>query len=251
MTYGRKSFIINPMRLIALLLLFSLSADAGTVSRLYDFEPNTKAQADQVDAELDNIISTLNGNIDTENLSTGAFGTSSLANYSVTSIKLATGSVTAEKMAASSVTNSNLGTANLARSSATGAFSITSAEGEQTFVTASLTTYGRPISVAMRPDQSSATKTRYSYFTVTSSASTSYFGEIFVFLDGTLKSNTAFSQVGDVGTTNGELLPCQAMISDTFDGVAAGAHTVTASIKVDTANSRASVINCKLEIWEQ
>jgi hypothetical protein len=86
------------MRLIAALFLLSLSAQAGTVSRLYDFEPGTKAQADQVDAELDNIISTINGNIDTSNLSTGAIDTPNIANSAITTAKLADGAVTNAKL---------------------------------------------------------------------------------------------------------------------------------------------------------
>lgn len=235
------------MRLILALLLLSLSADAGTVSRLYDFEPNTKAQADQVDAELDNIISTINGNIDTSNLSIGAFGTSNIQNYSITTIKLVTASVTAEKMAAASVTNSNLGTANLVLSSASGSYITDASIPEIGFVTATVTTSGRPISVKLVPNQDAAS----SYFRVTSSASTNYFGAVYVYLDGTRKSNIAFSQEGSTRALDGYFSPCSSVVDEVFGSLAAGTHTVTASVIVSTNNTKAYVTNCKLQVWEQ
>lgn len=44
----------------------------GFVSRIYNFVNGTSADADQVDAEFDNIIATLNGNIDNANISGSA-----------------------------------------------------------------------------------------------------------------------------------------------------------------------------------
>lgn len=89
------------MRLIfGLVLGLSIStAIAGTVSRLYDFEPNTKAEADKVDAEFDNIISTINGNINSDNILDGGVATADLASNSVTNAKLNNDAVTITKMA--------------------------------------------------------------------------------------------------------------------------------------------------------
>lgn len=73
---------------IFLSFLLAFSAQAGTVSRLFDFQPHTPAQADQVDAELDNILSTLNGNINSDNLLDGGIATADIASYAVTQAKL-------------------------------------------------------------------------------------------------------------------------------------------------------------------
>ncbi len=57
-------------RLIALFLfLWTVPAQAVVISRLYDFQPHTKIQAEQVDAEFDNILSAVNGNLDAGNMS--------------------------------------------------------------------------------------------------------------------------------------------------------------------------------------
>lgn len=77
------------MRLFAFLaLLLSIPAEAGTVSRLYSFEGDTPAQADQVNSELDNIISALNGNLDSTNLAQNAVATGNIASYAVTYVKM-------------------------------------------------------------------------------------------------------------------------------------------------------------------
>lgn len=85
--------------LLAILLGFSLTASAGTVSRLYDFEPGTKAEADKVDAEFDNIISTLNGNINSANILDGGIATADLGTNSVTGVKIVDGAITRSKVA--------------------------------------------------------------------------------------------------------------------------------------------------------
>lgn len=84
---------------LAFLLLFALPAEAGTVSRLYTFLPNTKIQSSQVNAELDNIISTLNGSVDTSNLGVGAVATANVASNAITTAKIADGAITLLKMA--------------------------------------------------------------------------------------------------------------------------------------------------------
>jgi hypothetical protein len=44
----------------------------GVISRLYNFVAGTPAVADQVDAEFDQILGVLNGNVDAANLAAGA-----------------------------------------------------------------------------------------------------------------------------------------------------------------------------------
>lgn len=81
------------------LLLLALPAEAGTISRLYDFEPGTKAEADKVDAEFDNIIATVNGNLDSDNFADGAIATADIAASAVIASKIAAGAVTLPKLA--------------------------------------------------------------------------------------------------------------------------------------------------------
>lgn len=80
------------MRRIALFLIlafvFIQTAQAVVVSRLYNFQPDTPAQSEQVDAEFDNIISAINGNINSENITDGGIATADLATASVTQVKL-------------------------------------------------------------------------------------------------------------------------------------------------------------------
>lgn len=78
------------MRLFAILLalLLSLDLQAGTVSRLYNFEADTPAEADKVDEELDNIISEINGNLSSANFLDGGIATADIASYSVTKAKM-------------------------------------------------------------------------------------------------------------------------------------------------------------------
>lgn len=81
------------------LLLFALTANAGTISRLYDFQPGTKAEADKVDAEFDNIIGTVNGNIDSTNILDGSIATADLGSSVVTTVKINNNAVTLVKLA--------------------------------------------------------------------------------------------------------------------------------------------------------
>lgn len=75
---------------LALFLAFFLAfpAQAVVVSRITDFEAGTPVVADDLDAELDNILDAINGNISGENIASGAIATGDLASYSVTKVKL-------------------------------------------------------------------------------------------------------------------------------------------------------------------
>jgi hypothetical protein len=90
-------------RILLLFLLISLLpafAYGTTVSRVTDFVPNTKAEADEVDAEFDNIISAINGNLDSDNIRDGGIATSDLA----------TGAVTEEKVSQHTLTLTSIAT---------------------------------------------------------------------------------------------------------------------------------------------
>jgi len=77
-------------------------ARAATVSRVTDFVPNTKAEADEVDAEFDNIISAINGNLDSENIRDGGIATADLATGVVTSDKVQENSLGLSQIATNS-----------------------------------------------------------------------------------------------------------------------------------------------------
>lgn len=85
--------------LLLFLLTFSLHASAGTVSRVTDFVPGTKAEADEVDAEFDNIISAINGNLDADNLAAGAIATAQIGNSAITSQKILDNTITIDDIA--------------------------------------------------------------------------------------------------------------------------------------------------------
>lgn len=130
------------MRLIALFaLLLPLTADAVVVSRLYNFEADTPAQADQVDAELDNIISAINGNLDSSNLAQNAVATGNIASAAVTTAKIASGSVTKVKLAALGQATSN---SSLSR------FVNTSTEIQIENLVAAITPSGRPVWIGLQ-----------------------------------------------------------------------------------------------------
>lgn len=85
---------------LALLLTLSItSAQAIVVSRVTTFQPHTKAEADQVNAEFDNILNAINGNLETDNFLPGSVATSSLATGAVTSDKIADHTITVDDIA--------------------------------------------------------------------------------------------------------------------------------------------------------
>lgn len=92
------------MRKLALFLALALtlhitSAQAIVVSRVTTFQPHTKAEADQVNAEFDNILDAINGNLETDNFLPGSVATSSLATGAVTSDKIADHTITVDDIA--------------------------------------------------------------------------------------------------------------------------------------------------------
>lgn len=140
-----------------LLAFLATSSHAGTISRLYDFEPNTKAEADKVDAEFDNIIDTVNGNLDSENFLDGGIATADLGSNVVIAAKINDGAVIAGKLGTSAVATANiasaavtkekLATANIVSSIGNGATNLGGLSGPTTgqFATATITTVGRPV----------------------------------------------------------------------------------------------------------
>lgn len=72
----------------------------GTLSRLYDFQPETVIKSQEVDDEINQIIAEINGNIDTVNI----------ADLAITAAKIVSGAVSTDHLAAGAVTNVKLAT---------------------------------------------------------------------------------------------------------------------------------------------
>ncbi len=244
MTFGYCSLILKAMRaILLLLLLFSAPAMAGTVSRLYDFEPNTKAQADQVDAELNNIISTINGNLDTSNLAIGAFGTSNIKNYSITTIKLVTDSVTTAKIADGAVTPSKLSTANYVTASISNGMTITGTSGIAQIASATITSYGRPIVAKLTRKGVTA-----SNILVTGSGTFSTV-TYEMFLDSVRMGYVTRQYYGLAATPWSLYTPCTD-VGEFVTTPAPGSHTVTASAYMQFSNG-ITFFGCALSLFEE
>jgi hypothetical protein len=88
------------------------------LSRLYDFQPETVIKSQEVDDELNQILSEINGNIDTVNIkdlaitaakiNSGAVGTTHLANGAVTNAKLGTDAVATANIQDLAISNAKL-----------------------------------------------------------------------------------------------------------------------------------------------
>lgn len=127
--------------LILALVLLAPPASGITVSRVTDFEAGTPAEAEEVDAELDNILAAINGNLDGANITNGSIATNDLATASVTTAKINDGAVTRTKLeAVGQQISSSSGTFHLA----------SNVEAAVTNLTASLTTSGRPVWVGLQ-----------------------------------------------------------------------------------------------------
>ncbi len=141
-----------------LLTLHITSAQAIVVSRITTFEPHTKIESEDVNAEFDNILNAINGNLETENFLTGSVATASLATGSVTSEKISDGAVIAGKLGTSAVATANIASyavtpskmasANMVESIGTGALLFSGTSVGQA-ATVNITTFGRPILAEM------------------------------------------------------------------------------------------------------
>lgn len=98
------------LRLFSVLLALTLPAQAGLVTRITEFEPHVKVTADELNNEFDNIISTINGNIDSSNIAAGGIATANLATGSITNVKLAPSNyATSSGVTVASMTSTSVG----------------------------------------------------------------------------------------------------------------------------------------------
>jgi hypothetical protein len=80
----------------------------GTLSRLYDFTPETVIRSQEVDDEYNQIINEINGNIDTVNIKDLAITAAKIASLAVNTGHLADGAVINDKLGTNSVATSNI-----------------------------------------------------------------------------------------------------------------------------------------------
>lgn len=131
-------------RFLAISLLLALSAshaEAIVVSRITEFEAGTPVVADDLNAELDNILDAINGNINSDNIVNGAIATADLATASVTTAKINDGAVTRAKQEA----------VGQQISSSSGNFQTNGeVEAAVTNLSATIITTGRPVWVGLQ-----------------------------------------------------------------------------------------------------
>ena len=225
------------MRSIALILLLSLlttTAGAGTVSRLYDFEPDTPAEADKVDAEFDNIISTLNGNINSANILDGGIATADLATASVTHAKMAALGHQISSSSGNAYRNSDI-------------------EAAVSNLTANITVVSRPVWVGLQPAGGTSAPGRVLYRHsgrgATDNAAIISFKRVGSV--GTAATvNQAYVGVRETGSTEQIAnYPCGDFWF--LDDPGAGPFNYTTFFRVATGDSgMLSVENCKLVVFE-
>jgi hypothetical protein len=227
------------MRRIALLLalVFALPARGATISRLYDFEPDTPAVADQVNAELDNIIDEINGNLDGDNIAQNAIATGNIATAAVTTAKIASGSVTYVKR---STLNRATSDTSLVQ------FFSSTTETRAENMTASIITSGRPIQISLRsvPYLNGRILVQHNGGGATDNAA-----YVNIRRNG---STAGLFAVGQRTTSAGGIVsyPCSAFsFIDQPDGGVAQVYTLYA--RVATADSGiVRIENCQLDLFE-
>jgi hypothetical protein len=101
---------MTPLRLLALFSLFlPIPAQAAVVTRITEFEPHIKVTADELNNEFDNIISAINGNLDSSNISGGGIATGNIATGAITQVKMAPSNWATSNGVTASTANGTIG----------------------------------------------------------------------------------------------------------------------------------------------
>lgn len=232
------------MRRIALLLLFALLPQVTlgvTLSRITDFEAGTVIEADDMDAELDNILDGINGNIDSTNIVAGGIATANLATASVTTAKINALAVTRAKMeAVGQQVSSSSGNAQY--SSAT--------EQAVTNLSGTLTTTGRPVWVGLQGAGGTSAPGQVHYRNNGVGATGN--SAIISFRRASATINQAMVTARDITNSSSDValsLPCSAFWF--LDTPSSGANSYEVYGRIATGDSGIlSVENCKLVIFE-
>lgn len=216
---------------LALLALLAEPAGAIVVSRITEFEAGTPVIADDLNAEIDNILSAINGNLSSENLVDQAVATDNLAAYSVTKIKL--GPLDEEISAPSGVAERGLQTL-----------------GNVPNLTANITVLHRPVWVGLQPAAGTSLPGSVTYRNNGSGATNNKAFVAFT-RTGTIVNQTGFTSRNITTSTDDVYisLPCSAFWF--LDDPGAGPHNYTAQFRVATADDGTVVVeNCKLVVFE-
>jgi len=232
---GAYSFIICVMRtwIACLLVLAVFASDAHGVvlSRLYDFQSGTPAESDQVNAELDNILSGINGNLNSDNFLDGGIATADIATASVTQIKLG---AKGEQISASS---------DLVQRSAT-------SEALVPNMVNNITVVSRPVFVGLQSAGGSSAPGRVSYRhngggATDNAAYVSFQRDVATVNQVAIGARSITNSTDDIFIS----LPCSAF--SFIDVPSVGPHNYAAAFRVATGDSGIiSVENCKLVVFE-
>jgi hypothetical protein len=217
--------------LLALLALLGSQAQAVVVSRITDFEAGTPIVADDMNAELDNIIDALNGNLSGENMVDQAITTGDLAAYSVTKVKL--GDFGQQISSSSGVAE---------RSSIT--------PGLIPNMTANLTVSHRPVWVGLQAADGTAAPGSVTYRN-NGAGATGNQAFISFQRDLTTVSQSGISTRDITSSTNDTFisLPCSSFWF--LDVPGNGPHNYTASYRTATGDDGIIIVeNCKLVVFE-
>lgn len=221
-------------RWLALILLFTvlhLEASAVVVSRITDFESGTPAEADDVDAEFDNILDAINGNLSSENIVAQGIATSDVASRSITRPKMAD--------LEEEISNSSEAAE---RSSATA--------GNVPNLSANITVDHRPVWVGLQAAGGDSSPGFVSYRN-NGGGATSDSAYIAFNRNLSAVSKNAITSRDITNSTNDAYisLPCSAFWF--LDDPGSGPHNYTATFRVATSDSGIiKVENCKLVVFE-
>lgn len=227
------------MRRIALFAIFAVfyatASQAVVISRLYDFQPDTPAEAEKVNDEFDNIIDAVNGNLSSENILAGSIATASIATAAVTHAKMGALGHQISSSSGNSYRGSDI-------------------EAAIPNLTGNITVVSRPVWVGLQPAGGTSSPGRVLYHnggagTATDNAAMISFRRIgSVGAEATV--NQAYFGVRQTGTQNHiAQYPCSSFWF--LDNPGAGPFNYTAYFRIATGDSGiVSVENCKLVIFE-
>lgn len=223
--------MIKGLILLTLLAMSIPRAEAIVVSRITEFETGTPIVADDMNAELDNILSAINGNLSSENLVDNAVATENLGAYSVTKIKL--GPLDEE-----------------ISSSSEAAERVSIADGNVANLTANITVVHRPVWVGLQPAGGDASPGFVSYrnngFGATPNSAYVGFQRDVVTVSKSAITSRNITTSSDATYMS---LPCSAFWF--IDTPGAGPHNYTANFRTATDNNGIiKVENCKLVVFE-
>lgn len=221
-------------RILAIVLAFALftpPAGAIVVSRLTEFEAGTPVVASDLNAEFDNILDAINGNLSSENLVTDAVATDDLASYSVTKAKL--GPFGQQVSSSSEVAERGAElVANVAN------------------MVANITVSHRPVWVGLQPADGTSSPGSVTYRN-NGTGATNNKAIIGFKRDLATVNQSGFTSRNITAPTNDTYisLPCSSFWF--LDDPGSGAHNYTATFRVATADDGIVIVeNCKLVVFE-